>query len=158
MLAPSLKLDRLIAVVDFNKWQATDRSEEVMALGPLANERRVVAMSKIVAEARERVARAPVNKVFNWGRLWKLGLLTVALLLGTPGLALAAPPAVFIPVGTPGLDHSARLIRVDNVVSLPLKDLGRAKKIQITKDDTTIVDGVGEKDAIEAAAKEAESE
>ena len=37
MLAPSLKLDRLIAVVDFNKWQATDRSEEVMALGPLAD-------------------------------------------------------------------------------------------------------------------------
>ena len=46
------------------------------------------------------------------------------IVLGTPGLALAAPPAVFIPVGTPGLDHSARLIRVDNVVSLPLK--GRA--------------------------------
>ena len=35
-------------------------------------------------------------------------------------------PAVFIPVGTPGLDHAGRLIRVDNVVSLPLKDLGRA--------------------------------
>ena len=37
MLAPSLKLDRLIAVVDFNKWQATDRSEDVMALSPLAD-------------------------------------------------------------------------------------------------------------------------
>ena len=49
------------------------------------------------------------------------------IVLGTPGLALTATPAVFIPVGTPGLDHAGRLIRVDNVVSLPLKDLGRAE-------------------------------
>ncbi|MGD9501453.1 MAG: formylmethanofuran dehydrogenase [Methyloceanibacter sp.] len=48
------------------------------------------------------------------------------VVLGTPGLALDAAPSVFLPVGTPGLDHAARLIRVDNVVSLPLKDLGRA--------------------------------
>ena len=33
---------------------------------------------------------------------------------------------MFIPVGTPGVDHAGRLIRVDNVVSLPLKNLGRA--------------------------------
>jgi len=48
------------------------------------------------------------------------------IVLGTPGLALTTTPSVFIPVGTPGLDHSGRLIRVDNVVTLPLKDLGRA--------------------------------
>ena len=48
------------------------------------------------------------------------------IVLGTPGLKLAKEPQVFIPVGTPGLDHAGRLIRVDNVVSLPLKDLGRA--------------------------------
>jgi formylmethanofuran dehydrogenase subunit B len=48
------------------------------------------------------------------------------IVLGTPGLALTEPPSVFIPVGTPGLDHSGRLVRVDNVVTLPLKDLGRA--------------------------------
>lgn len=48
------------------------------------------------------------------------------IVLGTPGLKLNQPPAVFIPVGTPGVDHAARLVRVDNVVSLPLKDLGRA--------------------------------
>ena len=48
------------------------------------------------------------------------------IVLGTPGLKLAKEPAVFIPVGTPGLDHAGRLIRVDNVVSLPVKDLGRA--------------------------------
>jgi formylmethanofuran dehydrogenase subunit B len=48
------------------------------------------------------------------------------IVLGTPGLKLAGMPAVFIPVGTPGVDHAGRLVRVDNVVSLPLKDLGRS--------------------------------
>jgi transketolase len=37
MLAPALKLDQLWAVVDFNKWQATGRSTEIMALDPLAD-------------------------------------------------------------------------------------------------------------------------
>jgi formylmethanofuran dehydrogenase subunit B len=48
------------------------------------------------------------------------------IVLGTPGLKLAGTPAVFIPIGTPGIDHAGRLIRVDNVVSLPLKNLGRS--------------------------------
>jgi formylmethanofuran dehydrogenase subunit B len=48
------------------------------------------------------------------------------IVLGTPGLKLTKEPDVFIPVGTPGVDHAGRLVRVDNVVSLPLKDLGRA--------------------------------
>jgi len=49
------------------------------------------------------------------------------IVLGTPGLALTETPDVFIPVGTPGVDHPGRLVRVDNVVSLPLGDLGRAE-------------------------------
>jgi formylmethanofuran dehydrogenase subunit B len=49
------------------------------------------------------------------------------IVLGTPSLKLARTPQVFIPVGTPGVDHAGRMIRVDNVVSLPLKDLGRAE-------------------------------
>jgi formylmethanofuran dehydrogenase subunit B len=49
------------------------------------------------------------------------------IVLGTPGLALTGTPNVFIPVGTPGVDHAGRLVRVDNVMSLPLKDLGRAE-------------------------------
>jgi len=48
------------------------------------------------------------------------------VVLGTPGLKLPNPPAVFIPVGTPGADHAGRIIRVDNVVSLPLRNLGRS--------------------------------
>src|SRR5213079_2451205 len=34
-----------------------------------------------------------------------------------------------------------------------LKDLGRAKRIEVGKDDTTIIDGAGEKSAIEARVK-----
>jgi formylmethanofuran dehydrogenase subunit B len=49
------------------------------------------------------------------------------IVFGTPGLKLAKPPAVFVPVGTPGVDHAGTLIRCDNVVSLPLKNLGRAE-------------------------------
>jgi formylmethanofuran dehydrogenase subunit B len=49
------------------------------------------------------------------------------IVLGTPGLALKRPASVFLPVGTPGLDHAGRLVRVDTVVTLPLKDLGRAE-------------------------------
>ncbi len=48
------------------------------------------------------------------------------IVLGTPGIEMAQPPAVFIPVGTPGVDHTGRLVRCDNVVSLPLRNLGRA--------------------------------
>lgn len=35
MFAPAHKLDNVIAIVDFNKWQATGRSEEIMKLSPL---------------------------------------------------------------------------------------------------------------------------
>ncbi|MDX2258203.1 MAG: formylmethanofuran dehydrogenase [Hyphomicrobiaceae bacterium] len=45
------------------------------------------------------------------------------IVLGTPGLALAREPDVLIPVGSPGLDHAGRMVRVDNVVTLPLRRL-----------------------------------
>lgn len=48
------------------------------------------------------------------------------IVLGTPGLKLKSTPDVFIPVGTPGVDHAGILVRCDNVVSLPLKNLKRA--------------------------------
>jgi transketolase len=37
MFAAAQKLNRVTVIVDFNKWQATGRSEEVMALNPLAD-------------------------------------------------------------------------------------------------------------------------
>lgn len=48
------------------------------------------------------------------------------IVLGTPGLEMTQSPAVFIPIGTPGVDHAGRLVRCDNVVSLPLRNLSRA--------------------------------
>jgi formylmethanofuran dehydrogenase subunit B len=45
------------------------------------------------------------------------------ILLGMPGLKVAKTPKVFIPVGTPGIDHAGLIVRVDNVVSLPLRKL-----------------------------------
>jgi transketolase len=35
MMAPAQRLGNLVAIVDFNKWQATGRSEEILALSPL---------------------------------------------------------------------------------------------------------------------------
>jgi formylmethanofuran dehydrogenase subunit B len=49
------------------------------------------------------------------------------IVIGTPDVKLPKSTSVFIPTGTPGVDHGGRLIRVDSVVSLPLKDLGRAE-------------------------------
>jgi transketolase len=37
MLAASQQVDNLMVIIDFNKWQATGRSEEVMALNPLVD-------------------------------------------------------------------------------------------------------------------------
>jgi transketolase len=36
MMAGAQRLERLAVIIDFNKWQATGRSEEVLALNPLA--------------------------------------------------------------------------------------------------------------------------
>ena len=36
MMASAQKLDRICVIIDFNKWQATGRSEEVLSLQPLA--------------------------------------------------------------------------------------------------------------------------
>jgi transketolase len=37
MMAAAQKVDNLMVIIDFNKWQATGRSEEVLALTPLAD-------------------------------------------------------------------------------------------------------------------------
>ncbi len=49
------------------------------------------------------------------------------IVLGTPGIRLSQPPDVFIPVGTPGIDHAGLLVRCDNVVTLPMKNLERSR-------------------------------
>ena len=49
------------------------------------------------------------------------------IVLGTPGIKLSRTPKVYIPVGTPGIDHAGIIIRVDTVVSLPLRKLRQSK-------------------------------
>ncbi len=56
------------------------------------------------------------------------------IVLGAHDLKLAKEPDVFIPVGTPGIDHRGQLVRCDSVVSLPLRDLGRGAGLPRTVD------------------------
>ena len=53
------------------------------------------------------------------------------IVLGIPGTKLNFKPDVFIPVATPGVDHSGQLIRTDSVVSLNLKKLRDSKYISV---------------------------
>jgi formylmethanofuran dehydrogenase subunit B len=43
------------------------------------------------------------------------------IVMGRPETKLNFKPDVFIPVATPGVDHTGQIIRADNVISLPLK-------------------------------------
>ncbi len=45
------------------------------------------------------------------------------IVLGRSGMQFEQEPEVYIPVGTPGIDHAGRTFRCDNVVSVPLKQL-----------------------------------
>ncbi len=45
------------------------------------------------------------------------------IILATPDAKLNFKPEVFIPVSTPGVDHSGQIVRTDGVVSLPLKQI-----------------------------------
>lgn len=60
------------------------------------------------------------------------------IVIGTPDLKLNRQPDVFIPVGTPGIDHDGQLIRCDNVVSLPLRALGPSRNPSVAEVLTAI--------------------
>jgi formylmethanofuran dehydrogenase subunit B len=45
------------------------------------------------------------------------------IVLGRPGMRFSHPPAVYVPIGTPGVDHAGQLCRADTVVTLPLRKL-----------------------------------
>ncbi len=48
------------------------------------------------------------------------------ILIAMPDVKPARTPKVFIPVGTPGVDHGGLIVRCDNVVSLPLRQLRKS--------------------------------
>ena len=45
------------------------------------------------------------------------------IVLGRAGMVFEEEPAVYIPVGTPGIDHAGHLFRADRVVAVPLRGL-----------------------------------
>ncbi|MSQ69385.1 MAG: formylmethanofuran dehydrogenase [Gammaproteobacteria bacterium] len=45
------------------------------------------------------------------------------IVIGNAASTLMAPNSVFLPAGTPGLDHPGQLLRTDAVVALPLREL-----------------------------------
>lgn len=45
------------------------------------------------------------------------------VVIGRAGMVFEQEPAVYIPVGAPGIDHAGHMYRCDNVVSLPLRKL-----------------------------------
>lgn len=47
----------------------------------------------------------------------------MTIVLGRSGMTFEQEPDVFIPVGTPGIDHVGRAFRTDGVVSIPLRKL-----------------------------------
>ncbi len=50
-----------------------------------------------------------------------------SIILARPDIKIGYKPEVFIPIATPGLDHSGQLFRTDNIVSLPLKQIRDVK-------------------------------
>ena len=52
-----------------------------------------------------------------------VGSETPTIVLGVPQFKFSEEPDVFIPVGTPGVDHNGQLFRCDNVVALPMRTL-----------------------------------
>ena len=56
MLAASQRVERLCVVIDFNKWQATGRSREVLALDPLVDKWRAFGWSAIEADGHDMAA------------------------------------------------------------------------------------------------------
>jgi len=55
------------------------------------------------------------------------------IILSSPVEKLNFRPDVFIPVGTPGMDHSGQLFRTDNVVALPLRQLRNLNYLSVAK-------------------------
>jgi len=56
MLAGAQRTEKLCAIIDFNKWQATGRSEETMALSPLADKWRAFGWRTIEVDGHDMSA------------------------------------------------------------------------------------------------------
>ena len=64
------------------------------------------------------------------------------IVLGTPDTKLNFKPDIFIPVSTPGVDHSGQLIRTDSVVSLPLKKVRQSPYASVSSILKQVIEGM----------------
>jgi transketolase len=53
MFAPAQKLDSVTVMIDYNKWQATGRSDEIMALAPLAEKWRAFGWDAVEVDGHD---------------------------------------------------------------------------------------------------------
>ena len=56
MFAPAQKLDSVTVMIDYNKWQATGRSDEIMALAPLAEKWRAFGWDAVEVDGHDMAA------------------------------------------------------------------------------------------------------
>ena len=66
------------------------------------------------------------------------------IVLAGEGMVFEREPAVFIPIGTPGVDHAGHLFRTDRVVALPLQRLRASALPSAAEVLTAIVAAFGE--------------
>lgn len=53
LFAPAHRLDGVVAIVDYNKWQATGRSDEIMSLAPLAEKWRAFGWDAVEVDGHD---------------------------------------------------------------------------------------------------------
>ena len=68
MLAGAQKLDNLTVVIDFNKWQATDRSQNVMALDPMIDKWRSFGWESVEVDGHDMAGLINVLQKPQTGR------------------------------------------------------------------------------------------
>ncbi len=64
------------------------------------------------------------------------------IVIGHANIELADEPEVFIPVGTPGIDHAGTMFRIDGVVALPLAKLRKTALPSLSEVVTAIEQAV----------------
>lgn len=69
------------------------------------------------------------------------------IVIGHPATRFNQQPAVFIPVGVPGIDHSGYMVRMDSSITLPLKQLRESALPSLTETVTRIVSALAKLDA-----------
>jgi formylmethanofuran dehydrogenase subunit B len=82
----------------------------------------------LLNSARRRIAAQEADVVL-WISAFRndvpAGMPANLIALAPPAAKFERPPAVRIPIGTPGIDHAGQIFRMDNLVALPLQELCR---------------------------------